>query len=238
MSKINKLKYKNGQLILGDAFKVLKELKKKKILVDAVITDPPYNISRKNNFHTIGRKGIDFGDWDKHFDQLNWIEDAISLLKNGGSIIIFNDWKNMGLIAKKIEELGCQVKDLIRWIKYNPMPRNINRRYVSDFEFGIWATKNKGWVFNKPKKIKYLRPEYKTSTVAGKEKTIHPTQKSLKLMKGILLTHTNKGDLVLDPFVGSGTTIIACEKTKRKWIAIENKKRYFNLAQKRINSLD
>ena len=72
------------------AFKVMKTLSQKGIIFDAIITDPPYNISRKNNFHTLkGRKGIDFGSWDKTFEQLKWLHDADPLLKDGGSIIIF-----------------------------------------------------------------------------------------------------------------------------------------------------
>lgn len=62
---------------------------------DLILTDPPYNISVKNNFHTIGRHGIDFGKWDKGFDLTGWIPVAIDHLKAGGSIVIFNDWKNM-----------------------------------------------------------------------------------------------------------------------------------------------
>lgn len=229
--------YKHGVLWYGNSFILLKELQHKDIMVDAIITDPPYNISRKNNFHTIGRRGIDFGSWDKKFDQLSWIHEAIPLVKPGGNIIIFNDWKNMGTIAKRLQELGCNVKDLIRWVKKNPMPRNINRRYITDFEFAIWATKGSKWVFNKPRSRKYLRPEYVLPIVAGKEKTFHPTQKPIHLIEQIILVHSNKNDLILDPFIGSGTTAIACEQTHRKWIGIENKKIYFNLARRRINYL-
>ena len=69
--------------------------------IDAIITDPPYNISRQNNFTTMGRAGIDFGEWDKGFDLTSWIDIAAPLLKKGGNIVIFNSWTNMSYIREK-----------------------------------------------------------------------------------------------------------------------------------------
>lgn len=131
------------------------------VLVDAIITDPPYNISRKNNFKSIGRKGIDFGEWDWNFNQLNWLENIDKILKKGGSIIIFNDWKNLGTISRFLEEKDFEIKDILRWIKTNPMPRNVNRRYVTDYEFALWAVKKGSkWTFNKPIDKGYIKPEF------------------------------------------------------------------------------
>lgn len=219
---------------------LIKELKEKHTspIFDAIITDPPYNISKKNNFKTIGRSGINFGKWDYDFDQTTWIKEAAPLLKEGGSIIIFNDWKNLGEIARTLEELNFQVKDILRWIKNNPMPRNIERRYVTDFEFALWATKGKKkWTFNKPSSKKYLRPEFKTSIVIKSEQKIHPTQKSESLLNEIIKIHTNKNDLVFDPFMGSGTTCIACLKNKRNFYGCEINKEYFEKAEKRIQKI-
>ena len=225
-----------NKLIKGDCIKVMKTLSQKDIIFDAIITDPPYNISRKNNFHTLkGRKGIDFGSWDKTFEQLKWLNDADPLLKDGGSIIIFNDWKNIGEIAKFLNQiLGYEIKDVIRWVKKNPMPRNRSRRYITDYEFAIWLTKGKKkWTFNSQNR-KYQRPEIKTSLVLGNEKTGHPTQKSLELMKKIIKIHTNKGDKILDPFAGSGTTCLASHQLKRRFVGIEKDKKYFKIAAKRL----
>ncbi|MGL5438357.1 MAG: DNA methyltransferase [Metamycoplasmataceae bacterium] len=202
--------------------------------VDAVITDPPYNISKKNNFKTIGRNGIDFGEWDKNFDQLKWLTNISKILKNNGSIIIFNDWKNMGDISERLEKLGFEIKDLIRWIKPNPMPRNTSRRYVTDFEFALWATKKNGkWTFNKPKDKPYLKPEYISSPPMG-TKRIHPTEKPIKLIEDIIKVHTNKGDIIFDPFSGSGAISLCANKLDRYFIACEKLKRYHELSQKRI----
>ena len=143
-----------------DCIPFIDELIRQEIIVDAIITDPPYNVSRKNNFKTIGRAGIDFGDWDKEFNQTAWLKNINKILKPGGSIIIFNDWKNMGDISKELEKQGFLIKDLIRWVKPAPMPRNVNRRYVPDAEYALWAVMPKGkWTFNKPEDKPYLRPE-------------------------------------------------------------------------------
>ena len=85
--------------------------------VDAIITDPPYKISRDNNFKTMNRAGIDFGEWDKDFDLVDWIKYCEPVLKKGGNIVIFNSWKNMSYIVDELEKNNFEVKDLIRWEK-------------------------------------------------------------------------------------------------------------------------
>lgn len=203
--------------------------------VDCIITDPPYNISRKNNFQTIGRKGIDFGSWDKEFNQTSWLDGIGEILNDNSSIIIFNDWKNLGDIAKKLEKEGFVVKDVIRWIKTNPMPRNVNRRYVTDYEFAIWATKGK-WTFNKQSDVPYLRPEYKGSSPIG-TKRIHPTQKSGDIIKQLILTHTNEGDIIFDPFSGSGEISLQAYQANRAFVASEIDINFANLSQERFKNL-
>jgi len=223
----------------GDSHEVLLELLDKGSKFDHIITDPPYNISKSNNFKTMSssnRQGVDFGDWDKEFDLVSWISVAARMLNKGGSFIIFNSYRNFTPIIVALEEAGLEVKDVIKWVKSNPMPRNINRRYVQDTEFAIWAVSpKKPWVFNKPADKKYLRAEFGTATVAGRERSEHPTQKSLKLMSEIIKIHTNKGDSILDPFMGSGTTGVAAKLLGRSFTGIELEKKYFSIAQGRIN---
>jgi site-specific DNA-methyltransferase (adenine-specific)/modification methylase len=223
----------------GDSLHVLKELKEKHIKVQAIITDPPYNISKENNFSTlkdkygrqVNRTGIDFGEWDKNFDLFSWIKIANELIEEG-TFFIFNDWKNLGDISRYCETLGLETKDMFRWIKNNPMPRNRDRRYILDYEVAVWLTKGK-WVFNRGNN-KYLKPSFSTNLTSGKEKTIHPTQKPLELMEFLIETHTNEGDTVLDPFMGSGTTGVACKKLNRNFIGIELDPCYFEIAKERI----
>ena len=198
--------------------------------VDAVITDPPYNISRDNNFNTMGRAGIDFGEWDKDQDILSYIEECYRVLGKNGSFVVFNDWKNLGDIVKFAEGIGFVTKDMLRLEKTNPMPRNRDRRYITDFECAVWFTMPKAkWVFNR-KDPNYQRPKF----VHSVDKGMHPTQKSLSLMEDIVEIHTNPGQVVLDPFMGSGTTGLACAKTGRKFVGVELDENYYATAKKRV----
>ncbi len=235
-----KIKTDNYELYLGNAYTIIKEFEKNHLEVDHIITDPPYMISKENNFPTLrnNRQGIDFGHWDRFFDLYSWINDYTKILNKNGSIIIFCSYRYISHIIDKLEECDLIVKDVLIWKKSNPMPRNTDRRYVQDTEFAIWAVKkNSKWVFNKPKSISYLRSCFETSTVSGREKTIHPTQKSLKLMEQIIKIHTNENDIILDPFMGSGTTGIAAIKNKRKFIGIEIENNYFEIAKKRFEEI-
>lgn len=214
----------------GDCLEIMDKLIEQGIKVDAIITDPPYNIARKNNFKTMGRNGIDFGDWDKNFDLFSYIDKVYKLLKKNGSFIVFNDWKNLGDIAKYAESLGFETKDMIRLEKSNPMPRNRDRRYVTDFECAIWFVMPKSnWTFNRQNE-NYERPKF----VGSIEKGLHPTQKNVKLMEWLIKIHSNEKDIVLDPFMGSGTTGVACKNTNRNFIGIELDDKYFNIAKERI----
>lgn len=218
----------------GDCIEVIKSLSQES--VDAIITDPPYNISRKNNFNTMGRSGIDFGEWDKVFNLTSWIGAASSMLRKGGNIVIFNDWKNMTTICDALEANGFDVKDQLRWEKTNPMPRNRDRRFITDFENAVWAIKKGAkWTFNR-KDDNYERPLIKCSITSAKEKSLgsHTTQKPIKVMEWIIERLTNEGDIVLDPFMGSGTTGVACQQLNRKFIGIEKSKDYYDLAAKRL----
>lgn len=216
---------------------IVKELIEKKIKVDLILTDPPYCVSRdyQLGFSNMGRSGMNYGEWDYGFDQKEWIKVCSPLVREGGSFIIFNDWKNLSYLVEELEMNGFIIKDLIRWEKSNPMPRNVNSRYVMDVELAIWAVKGKRkWIFNKPENIPYLKPVYKTGVVLGKGKRIHPTQKSLDLFSQIIQVHSNEGNLVFDPFSGSGTTAVACKETGRNFIGSEIDSDYYQKAVKRL----
>ena len=220
----------NIQLFQGDCLEVMKGIPDKSI--DLVLTDPPYNIARDNNFMTMGRAGIDFGEWDKGADLFSYIKECSRVLTKNGSFVVFNDWKNLGDIARFAETLDFDTKDMIRLEKSNPMPRNRDRRYITDYECAIWFTKRKAkWTFNRQDNS-YQRPKF----VCSIDKGLHPTQKSLKLMQELVLIHSNEGDVVLDPFMGSGTTGVAAKNLNRDFIGIEMDEEYFNIAQERINN--
>lgn len=200
-----------------DALEFIKSLEDESI--DLVLTDPPYNISKDNNLNTMksaNRQGVDFGEWDKGFDLNSWIELIVPKIKKGGSMIFFNSWLHLSEMNTTANNAGLETKDLIRWIKSNPMPRNRDRRYIVDYEVAVWLVKKGGkWTFNRLNDT-YDRPQYDYPAPSSKIR-IHPTQKPVPLLEEMLQRHTNKGDLVVDPFAGSGSTAIACINQGRQY---------------------
>lgn len=227
----------------NDSYKQIETFLSEGLMVDHIITDPPYNISQDNNFNTMKnpRAGVDFGAWDRgKFDLFSWIPQYAKILKPNGSMVIFCSYRYMSYIIDMLESDNCKmaVKDVIVWQKSNPMPRNIDRRYVQDMEFAVWAVKkNAKWVFNKLPDSPYNRAFFTTSTVAGTERLGHPTQKSLELMKKLVLIHTNPGELILDPFMGSGSTGAAALELGRDFIGVEMTPEYFEMAKNRLETL-
>lgn len=222
------------KLIQGECLEEMDKLIKQGIKVDAIITDPPYNISAKNNFKSIGRSGVYFGDWDKDFDQEAWLHKINKLLSDDGSVIIFNTFQNLSSTQRILESYGFIYKDFIVMKKRNPMPRNRDRRYINSCEYAIFMVrKNSKWIFNR-QSLKYDSNVIDCNVVSGKEKTKHTTQKPISVITDLMKRHTNEGMLVLDPFMGSGTTGVAAKNLNRDFIGIEMDEKYFNIAQERI----
>lgn len=216
------------KLIYGDALDCLQDFKD----IDLILTDPPYNISRSNNLQTLSgnRQGVDFGEWDAHsVEPADWIPLAAETLSKNGSMIVFCGIRQASYVIEAMERSGLRFKDCIRWIKTNPMPRNRDRRYVVDYEFAVWGAKGK-WTFHRQSDT-YDRPEIRCSYPA---KRLHPTQKPVQLMEDLISRHSNVGDTVLDPFMGSGTTGVACQNLGREFIGIEKDAGYFAAAQDRL----
>ncbi len=215
---------------------LVREMIENNIKVDLLLTDPPYCVSRNHQlgFSNMGRAGMDYGKWDYGFNQREWIKICSPIVREGGSVIIFNDWKNMTQIVDELVNNGFIIKDLIRWEKTNPMPRNVQSRYVMDIEVAVWAVKGKKrWVFNKPDDVPYLRPVFSSGLVLG-AKRIHPTQKPVSVLEEIIKVHTKEGNLVFDPFFGSGSTAKACKNTNRRFIGSEISEKYYKKAIKNI----
>lgn len=222
------------KLYNGNCITEMQDIEKE--TVDALITDPPYNIARKNNFTSMGRAGIDFGEWDKNFDLTSWIPEAVDKIKKGGNIVIFADWKSTTPIIGQLETLNCEVKDMIRIEKSNPMPRNRDRRFIVDYEIAIWAVKKGAkWTFNRISET-YERPLIKTKVTPKSEKIGkgHPTQKNIETMEWIIHRLTNENDLILDPFMGSGSTGVAAKINNRNFIGIELDNNYYSMSKERI----
>ena len=223
-------------MIKGDSYKIIPMLVNAGLVFDHIITDPPYNISKENNFKTMRgvRQGIDFGEWDKGFDYLTWIELAYPLVRDGGSFVVFCDFKVVSHIIDKMEAIGIEFKDVIIWKKTNPMPRNRDRRYAQDKEVAVWGVKPGKWIFNRLDRP-FVSTIIETPLVSGKKKNGHPTQKHEILMEQLILTHTDKGQLILDPFMGSGSTGEACLLHGRRFFGIEREDKWFAIAEQRCN---
>lgn len=224
----------------GDCLDVMQTLIDKSIKVDAVITDPPYNISRPNNFQTMrgaSRIGMDFGEWDKNFDVVGWIPIMSKLLKENANVVIFNAWENFKDIKKVCEENHIMIKRCLVLNKTNPAPFNRDRMFVNDVELALWGiynSKNKptNWIFNRKNNVE--KCVMNTTTQSSE---LHPTMKDIKIIMKLVDLLTNKNNLVLDCFMGSGTTGLACKMLNRNFIGIEIDKKYFDIAKNRIESL-
>ena len=216
----------------GDCLEVMKDIPDGSI--DMIIADPPYNISKKNNFKTMERynkyKGMDFGEWDKGFNNIQWLKELPRILKEGSNVIIFNSWQNLKEISDELDMLNIKVKRILVLKKTNPMPVNRDRLFVNSFEFIIYATYGKKWTFNR------RFDNYETGFFECKNNgvTKHPTEKQVKTIEELIQVLSNENDMILDPFMGSGSTGVACLNTNRNFIGIELDKTYFEMAKQRL----
>lgn len=230
-----------NKILNVDCVKGMSDLAASSLSIDLIVADPPYVISRDSNFHTMkdrknARTGTSFGSWDEEFDNKPWIEKSFELIKDGGSLIVFNDFKKVSTVIETAGNAGFIFKDVIVWEKTNPMPRNRDRRYVPSLEVMIWFVKKQKakWTFNRLGTA-YRSPVMRfASESGGAFKRYHPTQKPVKLIEEILKIHSNEGDVVLDPFMGSGTTAIAALNTGRRYVGFELEKEYFDTINRRI----
>lgn len=223
----------------GDSFDLIKSLSDASI--DLLLTDVPYNVSKENNIKTMpdrnGRNGIDFGEWDDDFD-LNTLKEFIPLLKKDGSFITFCAFEQYAEIRRILENAGLICKDKFIWKKTNPMPRNRDRRYISNCEMGVWFVKKGGkWTFNRQdEKYQQMVFEYPSESGGG-VKRWHPTQKNVKLLEELIKIHSNENDVIFDPFMGSGSTCIAAFNTGRHFIGFEKERKYYDIACNRLNEV-
>jgi len=200
--------------------------------IDLVIADPPYGISRELNCKNqrLGRTAklnFNFGEWDK-FNR-EWLEIAVK--KTKGWIISFCAKKDIGIYWDILEKNGFIAIDSLVWQKPDPLPLNAKSRFLNAWE-AIIVGKRSGAHWGST----YAHNIFKYQAPKGKER-IHPTQKPLGLIRDLIKLTTRKGDIVLDPFMGSGTTAVACKNLGRHYIGFEIDKKYCEQAIKRVNSI-
>lgn len=231
------------KLLNGDCLELLKKIPDGS--VDLIATDPPYVISKKSNFDKGGawndtsdkrkRKTppkTDFGEWDKQkLDLDTLIYEFYRVLKQGGTLIMFYDMWKMQELKETCEDKRFKQLRLCRWDKTNPVPVNSKLNYLSNAsEYFISAVKNSKPTFHS----EYDKGIYTFPICSGKERTTHPTQKPLALMSELILKHSNADEIILDPFMGSGTTGVAALNLNRNFIGMELDENYFNIAKQRI----
>ena len=169
----------------------------------------------------------DYGEWDSQFtmDILEkFISEYYNKLRKGGTLIIFFDLWKITLLKELLEKYKFKQIRFIEWIKTNPQPRNSRVNYLTNCrEIALLGVKDGNPTFNS----EYDNAIYQFPLQGGKNR-FHPTQKSLALFEELIKKHSNENDLVLDTFLGSGTTAIACKNTKRKFKGCELSKEYFD----------
>lgn len=207
--------------ILGDAYQEMAKLPDNHFQL--VLADPPYEISRENNFDSMKRFGMDFGNWDHTFDQTSWIDLIYPKLKKNGSLIIFNDWKKIGQVALHAEKVGFIIKRPLTWVKSNPNPANAKRLFLQGTEHAVWLVKGDKWIYNS----NYHKGHF---TYPVQRSAEHPNKKPNGMYSQLIEILTNPGDWVLDPFSGSGTTGQMCKKLNRNFVCIEKEKEFYDKA--------
>jgi modification methylase len=224
--------------------------------IDCIFADPPYNLQLGGDLNRPDGSHVDAvtDAWDK-FDSLAaydaftraWLAEARRILKDDGTIWVIGSYHNIFKVGSAIQDLGFWILNDIIWRKANPMPNFKGTRFTNAHETLIWASKGEKsrYTFNY-RSMKTLndelqmRSDWEFPICGGAERLkkdghkVHPTQKPEALLYRILLASTKKGDIVLDPFFGTGTTGAVAKRLGRRWIGIDREGVYVDAAQARI----
>jgi len=220
----------NGVLLCGDCLEVMKLLPNESI--DLILTDLPYLISYKTNYRKDkNHKFCSPITNDNNPDVIRkFLCISYNLLRNNSAIYCFTSWKTIGFF-KILFEQYFKIKNVIIWVKNNWTAGDLEAQYGQQYECILYANKGRAYI-----KGKRLSDVWYFNRVSGTSQE-HQNQKPVILIEQILRKHTNKQDLVLDPFLGSGTTAVACERLNRRWIGIEISEEYCKIAKKRLTSM-
>ena len=246
-----------SQILQGDCIEVLKSLPENS--VDLIFADPPYNLQLRNDLYRPNMTKVDAVNdgWDKFNDfaeydtfTRNWLSACRCVLKETGTIWVIGSYHNIYRVGAIMQDLGFWILNDLIWVKANPMPNFRGVRFTNAHETMIWAQKKQGasYTFNH-KSMKALnddlqmRSDWTIPLVTGRQRIksngakAHSTQKPEALLYRVVMASSNPGDVVLDPFFGSGTTGAVAKKLGREWIGIERDKKYIKIAQKRIDAV-
>ncbi|MEO6785721.1 MAG: site-specific DNA-methyltransferase [Chthoniobacteraceae bacterium] len=218
---------------------------------DAIFADPPYFLSNGGITCKSGRMvSVDKGEWDKsrgaesnHEFNREWLSRCQRVLKPDGTIWISGTQHVIYSVGFALQQLGFKLLNNIAWEKPNPPPNLSCRYFTHSTETILWAAKNERsrHIFNyaamrTANAGRQMKSVWRMKAPTGAEKTHgrHPTQKPLELVERCLLASTNPGDLVLDPFLGSGTTGVAAARLGRRFVGIEMSAAFIETARKRV----
>ena len=242
-------------ILAGDCIEVMNGLPEAS--VDLIFADPPYNLQLKGQLHRPDNSQVDAVDdhWDQFasfaaYDKFtrDWLAAARRLLKPNGAIWVIGSYHNIFRVGAALQDAGFWILNDVVWRKSNPMPNFRGKRFTNAHETMIWASREEGakYTFNY-EALKALnegvqmRSDWVLPICTGHERLkdengdkAHPTQKPEALLHRILVGSTNPGDVVLDPFFGTGTTGAVAKMLGREYIGIEREESYRQVAEKRL----
>jgi modification methylase len=248
-----------NQILKGDCVENLNSLPEKSI--DLIFADPPYNLQLQNELHRPNMTKVDAvtDHWDQFasfetYDEFtrNWLTACKRVLKPTGSIWVIGSYHNIFRVGTIMQNLGFWMLNDVVWVKTNPMPNFRGVRFTNAHETMIWASSGKGakYTFNYQamkglNEEKQMRSDWWLLSLATGSERIkdengdkaHTTQKPEPLLYRVILSSSNPGDVVLDPFFGSGTTGAVAKRLHRNWIGLEREDNYIKVAQKRIDAV-
>jgi modification methylase len=240
---------------VGDCVEIMSALPEG--AVDMIFADPPYNLQLRNELHRPNQSLVDGVDeaWDRFADfetydrfTREWLAAARRALKKDGTLWVIGSYHNIFRVGAALQDMGFWVLNDIVWRKTNPMPNFRGRRFTNAHETLIWCARDEGsrYTFNY-EAMKALNDELQMRSdwllplCTGGErlkdedgKKAHPTQKPESLLYRVLMAATKPGDLVLDPFFGTGTTGAVAKRLGRRYIGIERDPAYAKVAEERL----
>lgn len=248
------------RILVGDCVNEMSKLQAGS--VDLIFADPPYNLQLASDLKRPDDSHVDAvtDDWDKFasfaaYDAFTkeWLAACRRVLKPAGTIWVIGSYHNIFRVGAIMQDMGFWILNDVIWRKTNPMPNFRGRRFTNAHETMIWASRDpnaKGYTFNY-EALKagnddvQVRSDWTFPLCTGSErlkgadgKKLHPTQKPEALLARVILSSSKPGDLVLDPFNGTGTTGAVAKKLGRRYIGLEREKKYASAAEKRIADVE
>lgn len=232
----------------NDCFDIFPQIENKS--VDLILTDPPYNIINqkghsKPNFGTMRENSWATAKWDEYdntdfYSMLdNFLSEAGRVIKDKGSLIVFTGYQSINPIIELAEKHNFYFKCVGVWHKTNPMPANMNLHFIHSIEFYIYFVYgSRTGTFNNNGKAIHNYFECSVTPLSERKYGKHQTQKPEKLISWLTELLSNPGDIVLDPFMGAGTTCVCAKKLGRGYIGIEKEKEFYDISEKRLDEIN